>query len=1118
MMNLKYYLIGLLALLTLPNCQNDHTTTSNTENQNDTPQFTLLPAAETGVDFVNSFIETPKRNLGNYDYFFNGSGVAVGDFNNDGLSDLYFCGNDADNKMYLNKGNWKFEDVTQKAGVASKGKWSTGVTLVDINNDGWLDIYVCNSGPYTKAESLTNELYVNNQDGTFSEQAAQYGINDVARTTQASFFDMDKDGDLDLFVMNHALRNRDGIANTWHQTFNQLPEEKRNQEINTLFRNEGNGRFTNISKEAGIDKVGFGLGLAISDFDENGYPDIYVANDYFVPDFLFMNNGDGTFTDKIKQKASHISYYAMGCDAADVNNDGLIDLATVDMTPSDHFRNKTLMASMNVPQFTFLREAMGFSPQYMFNSLQINRGFGVFSETGLMSGVAQTDWSWAALLADFDNDGYKDLLVTNGYYRDTKDNDWRLQLPEVYKQKGKSQEVYFEHLKNAKQVPIPNYIYRNNGDLSFSDNTQKWNFNEPSFSQGAAYADLDQDGDLDLVINNLDKPAFIYKNNAVENGSNYIRFQLSSKTIPALCTNAKVEIHYGDEMQVVENHHTRGYQSFVEPIVHFGLGAITAVDKAIIHWPDGQVTEIAQPAVNKVHNIEMTAQNRAAKPSDKAAAPFRDITRQQVNIKFRHKENKYNDFATEVLLPHQQSKLGPALATADVNGDGLDDFYIGGAKGQAGKLYTQTPSMIFEEGNSGIFAADAEQEDLGAIFFDADQDGDQDLYVASGGGGEFREGSNLLQDRLYINDGRGNFTKSNSLPKVNASTKAIAAADWDKDGDLDLFVGGRTKPALYPQAPQSYLLRNDGGKFIDVTADMMPSLTRIGMITDAIWVDVDQNGWLDLMLVGEWMPITILKNDDGQLTDITENNVLANYKGWWYQIEAADFDQDGDQDFIVGNIGLNNKFHPSDEKNLHVYSNDFDDNGTLDIVLSKYYKGRKVPVRGKECSTDQMPFLEEKFKSYASFASSSMEEIYGAAKLEEALHYSVNNFASIYIENEGDFKFNIKELPVEAQIAPINSIVIHDFDNDGQLDVVVGGNMFETEVETPAYDAGKGLFMKGLGGGQFEASFRMPDSGLFIHHNVKGISMLRLGADRFPGLVVANNDALVQMYVWMQQN
>jgi hypothetical protein len=998
--------------------------------------------------------------------------------------------------------------------VASKGKWSTGVTLVDINKDGWLDIYVCNSGPYIRDANLTNQLYVNNKNGTFTEQAEKYGIADVSRATQASFFDMDNDGDLDLFVMKHSLRNRQGDANRWHNTFNQLDRAKQKQEINSLYRNEGNGRFTDVTEQAGFNKPGFGLGLAISDFDQNGFMDIYIANDYFIPDFLYMNNGDGTFDDKIKLKASHTSYFAMGCDAADVNNDGQIDIAVVDMTPADHFRNKTLMASMNVEQFTWLEDVMGYNSQYMFNSLQINRGFGVFSEVGLMAGMSQTDWSWASLLADFDNDGYKDLLVTNGYWRDTKDNDWRIQLQEEYRQKGKSPEVYFEHLLNAPSVPLPNYMFQNNGDLTFTNQTDGWNFDTPSFSHGAAYADLDQDGDLDLVINNLGSKAFVYQNNSRENGNgNYIRFKVEADA--ANVANSSVKIYYEGGMQVVENQFTRGYQSYVEPIAHFGLGEVDKIDKAVIECADGRVFEIIEPAINKTHLIKMDDVPLQAKAEEKQNPPFADITKQQQLISFVHQENEYNDFALEVLLPHQQSKLGPALAVGDINGDGLDDFYIGGAKGQQGEIYVQQPSMIFEPLAQAAFAGDADKEDVGAHFFDADNDGDTDLYVASGGGGEFREGSTLLQDRLYLNDGKGRLTKANdALPAMLSSTAAIASADWDKDGDLDLFVGGRTNPAQYPRPPQSFMLRNDGGTFVDVTEEQLPELSRIGMVTDALWVDIDQNGWTDLMLVGEWMPITIFKNEEGKLTNLGDATELSNQKGWWYQVAAGDFDKDGDLDFIVGNIGKNNKFHPSDEKNLHVFSNDFDDNQTLDIVLSKHYKGSIVPVRGKECSTEQMPFLAEKYTSYASFASSDMEDIYGKEKLEEALHYQVNNFASLYLENQGNFQFGIKELPVEAQIAPINSIVVYDFDEDGQLDVVIGGNMFETEVETPAYDAGKGLFMKGLGQGEFATSLHMPESGLFLHKNVKGIAPVMLGNDKRPGFIVANNDSAPQMYVW----
>ncbi|NRA48009.1 MAG: VCBS repeat-containing protein, partial [Phaeodactylibacter sp.] len=849
------FLLGLL----LQSCGEGSVDTAGTLGA-DYEQFTMLSSAETGIDFENKVIEKPNLHLGFYDYYYNGSGVAAGDFNNDGLVDLFFCGNHADNTLYLNEGGFKFKDVTAQAGIQPNGIWSTGVTLVDINEDGWLDIYVSNSGPTNDRQLLANQLYVNNQNGTFTEKAAEYGIADDSRSTQSAFFDMDNDGDLDLIVMNHSLRNRDGNAVKWHATFAALDPKEQEQDINTLYRNEGAGKFTDITREAGLFKPGFGLGLSIADFDQNGFLDIYIANDYFIPDFFYMNQGNGTFLDKVKSHNSHISFYSMGCDAADINNDGLIDLAVVDMTPADHFRNKTLMASMNVDQFTWLNDIQGFAPQYMFNMLQLNRGYGVFSEIGLMGGVSQTDWSWAALLADFDNDGFKDFMVTNGYYRDTKDNDWRIGLQERYKKEGKSPATYYQHLLTANSQPIPNYMYRNKGDLTFEDVSAEWKIGAPSFSHGAVYVDLDKDGDLDIVTNNLSSKAFILKNNDREKGnSNYIRFKLTAGKTINDCLYSKVKIFYGEEQQVVEYSFTRGYQSYVEPAAHFGLGEVAAVDRVEVHWTDGTMTTMQQPAINKTHLIDKNAVQRSAATAPDQRSMFMNISNQQRNITFKHQENDYNDFATEVLLPHQQSKLGPCVAVADVNGDGLEDFYVGGAKGQAGALYLQPGSMVFEASAQPAFNLDAGSEDLGALFFDADQDGDQDLYVASGGGGAFRDGAKALQDRLYLNDGKGNFTKSsNALPRLTSSTAVVEASDWDKDGDLDLLVGGRTFPGMYPHHPQSYLLQNDGGKFTDVTAELYPGLERIGMITDASWTDIDGDGWEDLMIVGEWMPVTCL--------------------------------------------------------------------------------------------------------------------------------------------------------------------------------------------------------------------------------------------------------------------
>lgn len=1101
-------LLTFLSLVGLFGCQTDGAENFSGDTSK---QFSLLPTSHTGIGFENFVEESATRGITFYEYFYTGSGVAIGDVNNDGLPDVFFTGNDALNRLYINKGDFKFEDISKTAGIQS-AKWGTGVTMVDINKDGWLDIYVCNAGPVANANAMRNELYINNKNNTFTEQAGTYGIDDHSRSIQASFFDIDQDGDLDLWVMNHALRRRGEGAVEWYERADALDPVEYNRECTTLYRNDGNGKFTDISKAAGVQKIGFSLGIAVNDFDENGFLDVYIANDYFIPDFMFLNNGDGTFTDKINSKLGHTSYFAMGCDAADFNNDGLTDLAVLDMTPSDHVRNKVLMNSMGVSTFAYLTGVLNFKPQYMMNSFCVNNGFGVMSDIGLFSGVSQTDWSWAPLFADFDNDGFKDFMVTNGFKKDTKNNDWLISLNKLREEKGDAYTTddYFEHLQKADITPVPNVIFRNIDGLNFTEKTDDWGFSTPSFSNGAAYADLDQDGDLDLVINNFDQPAFVYRNNSRESGAgNFIQVKLMDGPTNNAVLYSKVNIYYGDQMQSVDYALTRGYQSAVEPIAHFGLGNQAKIDRLEILWTDGKKTIVQNPAINQVHLIDKQKTSATPVTREKVIPMFANISNRYLQPQFKHQENRFNDFKKEILLPHSQSRLGPAMAVGDVNGDKLEDFYIGGAKDQAGVLYLQNGSGQFKAKAIGAFKNAAAHEDTGAKFIDIDGDNDLDLYVASGGGGDFEGKENLLQDRLYLNDGKGNFTyQKNSLPTITSSTKAIAEMDWDQDGDLDIFVGGRTTPGKYPLAPTSYLLVNDKGTFTNQTKTLAPDLENIGMVTAAAWTDNN------LLLVGEWMPITLFKNTGNGFKNETNSMGIENTTGWWSSLLPSDMDGDGDEDFIVGNIGLNNKFHPTPEKPLYIYANDFDDNGQIDIVLSKIYKGKKVPVRGKECSTDQMPFIADKFPTYEGFATASLEDIYEKEQLSSSVQYEANNFSSVYLENKGNGNFVMSLLPQEAQLAPINGIVAKDFDKDGIKDLIIAGSLKDTEVETPSYDAGKGLFLKGVGDGTFTTSLQIEYSGLFLHRDLKDLALIEVGAEKRPGFLVANNDDVVELVVW----
>jgi enediyne biosynthesis protein E4 len=1076
----------------------------------------LIPTSVTKVLFENAVNETVEYNVGEYDYLYNGGGVAIGDLNNDGLPDLFFTGNSVGNKLYFNKGNFEFEDVTAQSGISGK-YWSTGATMADVNNDGLLDIYVSNSGPYWHSLVRKNQLYINQGKGKFIDEAAQRGVNNNGNSIQASFFDYDRDGDLDLFVMNHmSVFTNQGDA--FFEQLREMSAVNQREQFNAFYQNNGNGIFEDITARAGMRRTGYGLGLAVSDLNNNGLLDVYVANDYAIPDFYFVNMGDGTFQEKVNLRTGHISYYSMGCDAADINNDGWMDLAVLDMSPGDHKRSKTLMASMKVEDFASLTQEMHFQRQYMVNVLQLNRGGGYFSEMGGMLHVAKTDWSWGALFVDLDNDGWKDYFVTNGYKRDTKNNDYRVKVAEITAKSGGalSPEKYFEMLKEVDQVPIPNFVYKNMGGLEFADYSEQWGMTKKTFSNGAAYGDLDGDGDLDLVINNLDSPADIYRNYAREKGlGNYLQVDLKSAN-PAEALHAKVSVKAAGEEQFAENASTRGYQSFMEPIVHFGLGEHKKIDELKIDWLDGTTTIVEHPKVNTRIEVVKERGSRTPQKRSSPSPSFGDVTPKLVIDIFRHVENKFDDFAKEILLPHRQSTIGPCLAVGDVNGDLADDFFIGGAAGQAGRLYLQARDATFGTSSSQPWTAHASSEDMGSAFFDYDNDGDLDLYIASGGGGEMLGNEVLLQDRMYENDGFGQFEFVDVLPRIRASGGRVKPCDFDNDGDLDLFICGRTAPGKYPYPGRSYLLRNENGRFADVTDDIAPDLSDIGMVTDAYWEDFDHDNNTDLVVVGEWMPITVLKNN-GQTLEVYESTGLEMSSGWWYAIEGADFDGDGDTDFIVGNLGENNKFGPSEESPLHIYANDYDENGTLDIVLSKKYEGHLVPVRGKECSTQQMPFVSDKFQTYASFANASLDDIYTTDKLGEALHYKAYSFSSVYLENKGDFNFVPHTLPKAAQLGPINGIVINDFNKNGKKEVVVAGAMLGSEVETPSYDGNVGLLLTSAGDNEFEPVSLAVESGIYLNRNVKALAPIRIGPGKAPGILVANNDDRMQLLVYLRR-
>ncbi len=1004
--------------------------------------FTLIPESHSNINFINTVKETEQLNFLNYTYIYNGGGVAVGDINNDGLEDIYFTSNQNSNKLYLNKGNLVFEDITETAGVKDDKGWSTGVTMVDINNDGWLDIYICKSGSLNNNILRKNKLYVNQKDNTFKEESAKYRLNISDFSVQSYFFDYDKDGDLDLYLVNH----RDDFNNNSDLT-RQNVKHLTLKGSDKLLRND-NGRFYSATREAGVTNKAWGLSASIGDFNHDGWPDIYVANDFYEPDFLYINNKNGTFTDEILTRFNHISTNSMGSDFADINNDLLPDLIVLDMMAADRKRGKENMATMNTENFNLMVNN-GFHYQYMSNMLQLNTSEGIYSEIGQLSGIAKTDWSWAPLIADFNNDGFNDLFITNGIERDLTNQDFRHQIKnDILEQKEFSLEEAINKMPSTK---LANYLFVNNTDYTFKDVSKNYGFDTKVNSNGAVYTDLDNDGDLDLVLNNQSDKASIYRNNSK---NNYLTVHLKGSEQNINAIGVKVEVYSNGIQQLKEVYPSRGYQSSVSYRLNFGLGDASSIDSLKVIWHDDKTQLLKNIKANTTIDLSHSKSKKPNSTTFGNSSIFETVDPTELGINYKHEAVDFNDYNLQVLLPQKQSTIDNCMAVADVNNDGLDDLFIGNTLGHPAQLYIQNSLGKFTNTKQPAFLRDKAYNDNNAQFFDADNDGDLDLYVTSGNYSQLKN-SQLLQDRLYLNNGKGSFKKG-ALPKMLSVTKAITVIDFDNDGDNDLFVGGRVIPGEYPKAPESYLLENKNGKFINATDKYANKVKYIGLINDAVSSDYDNDGDEDLILAGEWMPITILNNENGTFSKV---ELDSNSKSGWYQsIKAFDYDNDGDEDYLIGNFGENNKFHPSKSSPLHIYANNFDDNKSYDFALSKTYEGELFPLRGKECSTEQTPFLKDKISSYKQFANSNLLEVYGHENINNALHLQAASFTSYYLENnKGTLKF--KKLPNKAQFAPTLDFEIFDIDNDKTPEIIGIGGAYNSEVETIRYDASKGYIL-----------------------------------------------------------
>ncbi len=1069
-------------------------------------QFEELAPSATGVTFENRLPEDTAFNILNYLYYYNGGGVAAGDVNGDGLPDLYFTANLGPNRLYLNRGDYGFEDVTDRAGVRGAGGWTTGVTMADVNGDGRLDIYV--SGVDYLGMHGRSALYVNNGDGTFTDRTREYGLEHAGYATQALFFDYDGDGDLDVYLLNNSVHTERMIGRRPDRN------ERNPRAGDRLLRNDG-GHFTDVSAQAHIygGLEGFGLGVVASDFNLDGCPDLYVANDFQENDFLYMNNCDGTFREMGTSAMGHTSRFSMGVDAADINDDGRPDLVVVDMLPG---REDVLKTSANADSYTLanLRKQAGYRDQYARNTLQLNRGEGKFSEIGLLAGVHATDWSWSALFADLDNDGRKDLFITNGIYRRPNDLDYINYVGNEAVQSSLARGITRDNLallQRMPSIPLANNAFRNEGNLSFTDMAAAWGLARPGFSNGAAYVDLNNSGALDLVVNNLNAPASIYRNRARElNGHHYLTLRLRGDSGNTGGIGARLLVRTGGTTQTLEVMPTRGFQSAVDPRPHFGLGAATRVDSLTVIWPDRRYQVLTNVVPDRIVTLDQSAATGRYQPARPAAAPlFEDVTA-RTGLDFRHVEDAFVDFDREPLMPHLLSREGPALAVADVNGDGLEDVYVGGAKGQPGALYLQQRDERFRVSSQPAIAADSMAEDVDAAFFDADGDGHPDLVVASGGN-ELHGEVEGLRSRLYLNDGRGHFHRDTAaLPAIYENASCVVPGDFDGDGRTDLFIGSRAVSREYGVVPRSHLLHNDGGgRFSDVTLQRAPALSEVGMVSAAAWIRSRTPGRLDLVVAGEWMPVRVFRQEGERFVERTAESGLAGSNGWWNTVAVADLRGNGRQDLVLGNLGLNSLLRASPKEPARLYVDDFAHNGSLQQILTFYKAGVSYPVAGRDELVRLIPSLRGRYPSYKDFGDSRIEDIFTPAELAHATVREATSFASAVALDDGNGRYTLRALPTEAQFAPIYAALAGDYSGDGIPDLVVAGNFSGVAPIFGRYDASYGLLLRGDGKGAF-TPVDLAASRLLIEGEVRHLRSLRAAnGDRL--IVVARNDTTVQV-------